>query len=566
MEPSRNFDLRLSGSLAVIEVEVVDSPAGQTTAPSILPCAISSETLTSLEAGDLTPGRHLGDALGERSLQPPDLPAIGRALWRCAFGAPAVAELWRASRGSVGPEGVLRLRLLIDSAELAALPWELLYDETLGRFLALDGQTPVTRFTRLPIPTSPWPQDRPLRLLFTGASPADMPTLAVAKEWTGIEQVLAPLLKEGRLETPQPIPQGATLPALLAALRRQVDIWHFAGHGADNGLAFADVRGRSNQGDAGMLGQMLAGEGVRLAVLNACRAGAGGGQAASVAGALLWAGVPAVVAMQATVSDTAADAFAGAFYDAIAVGQGVDQAVTAARKAMWATGTAEWWVPALFMRTPDGTLWKKATPHNEGDAPSTHKFPLPQRLVLICAIAMIIGGAILLAGQLLSGPGGEPPPASVASPVSEDVSVSQSQQQTSTVGEDEDGPSSMPADSTAALESPDTWKPSIAKGRTEKQELDGEWIAIYVVQPASPVYQGSAFVDRVDVLIETPYDRDDPTLTQRGCVFVRPFIVTFLGSELRFVGFPDMVREFYDFLVVKRSADFNVDSCTNLDE
>ncbi len=51
-----------------------------------------------------------------------------------------------------------------------------------------------------------------------------------------------------------------------------------------------------------MLGQMLAGEGVRLAVLNACRGGAGGGQAASVAGALVRAGIPAVIAMQADIT------------------------------------------------------------------------------------------------------------------------------------------------------------------------------------------------------------------------------------------------------------------------
>ncbi len=211
----------------------------------ILPEALT-DLRGDLQAGDLIPGRDLGDALGERSFQPPDLPDIGRALWRCAFGTPAVAEIWRASRASVGPDGVLRLRLLMDSAELAELPWELLYDETLGRFLALDAQTPVTRFTRLPIPSIPWPQDRPLRLLFTGASPADIPTLAVAKEWAGIEQVLVPLLKGGRLETPQPIPEGATLPALAAAMRRKVDIWHFAGHGVDDALVFNKDHGKPN--------------------------------------------------------------------------------------------------------------------------------------------------------------------------------------------------------------------------------------------------------------------------------------------------------------------------------
>jgi hypothetical protein len=331
-----NFDLHLAGTPAAVAAQVLDSPAGQTHGPITLPCAAPPA-------------------------EPDDLQAAGRALWRCAFGAPAVAELWRAS---VALSGTLRLRLVIDSPKLAALPWELLCDETLGRFLALDGRTPVTRFTRLPIPAIPWPQDRPLRLLFTAAAPAAQYTKVhiapqvVASEWQGIEQAVAPLVKGGRVEATGSL-AGATREGLLAALRRGVDIWHYLGHGEESRLLFVDAAGRVAPVDAAELGQVLAGEGVRLAVLNACRAGAGGGQAASVAGALLRAGIPAVVAMQAPISVDAALAFAGAFYDAIAVGQGVDRALTAGRKAIWAVGTAEWWIPALFMRTPDGRIWRE---------------------------------------------------------------------------------------------------------------------------------------------------------------------------------------------------------------
>jgi hypothetical protein len=325
-----NFDLHLAGALVSVTAQVLDSPAGQTPGPATLPCAAPAAW-------------------------PDDLQAAGRALWRCAFGAPAIAELWRAS---VATAKTLRLRLVIDSPELATLPWELLYDETLARFLALDGRTPVTRFTRLPIPAIPWPQDRPLRLLFTGAAPAALPRLDTAAEWAGIQAGLAPLVRADKLEA-SAIPEGATLPALLAGLRRGVDVWHFAGHGAESGLLFADAQNRLALADAGTLGQLLAGEGLRLAVLNACRAGAGGGQAASVAGALVRAGIPAVVAMQAEIGETAAQAFAAAFYDAIAVGQSVDRALTAGRKAIWAVGTGEWWIPALYMRTADGRIWQE---------------------------------------------------------------------------------------------------------------------------------------------------------------------------------------------------------------
>lgn len=339
MEPSHCFDLQIKGSLSGVAVEVLDSPAGQTAAPAVQPCS----------AGFGQPD-HLSTVAG--------LQSAGAALWRCSLGAPGVEGLWRASLAMGEPEGVLLLRLAIASPELAALPWELLFDESRGRFLALDGRTPVARYLRLSIAPLPWPVDRPLRLLFTGASPAGLSRLDVAGEGREIAAACAPLIAAGRWQS-RAVPEGATVPALLAALREGVDLWHFAGHGSDDGLIFCDARGKAALADAATLGQMLAGEGVRLAVLNACRAGAGGGQPASVAGALARAGIPAVIAMQADITSGAAAAFAAAFYDAIAGGQGVDRATTAARKAIWAAGTTEWWLPALFMRTPDGHIWQE---------------------------------------------------------------------------------------------------------------------------------------------------------------------------------------------------------------
>lgn len=57
----------------------------------------------------------------------------------------------RASIARVEPDGMLLLRHVIDEPELAALPWELLYNKALGRFLALAGHIPVARFVRQPI-------------------------------------------------------------------------------------------------------------------------------------------------------------------------------------------------------------------------------------------------------------------------------------------------------------------------------------------------------------------------------------------------------------------------------
>ncbi len=335
-----NFDLRLSGAAGAYTAEVQDSPAGQASSPVPTACDLAA----------CIPQSGTNEALQ----------AAGRGLWACAFGHPAIAELWRGSPAAAGHQGGLRLRLSIESPELAALPWELLYDEALGRHLALDGRTPVVRFVRLPFAAAPWPQGRPLRLLFTGASPRELLPLRVAAEWADMEAALAGSAQAGRLAL-DAVPEHATLATLLAGLRQGIDIWHFAGHGGETALVFEDRQGQAAAAEAGTLGMLLVGEGVRLAVLNACRTGTGGGAAASVAGALVHAEIPAVVAMQGALPDAAAAAFAGGFYAAIAAGQPVDRALTSARKAILALGGAEaacWWLPALFLRSPDGVLWQ----------------------------------------------------------------------------------------------------------------------------------------------------------------------------------------------------------------
>ena len=222
-----NFDLRLAGAAGACTAEVLDAPAGQTSGPQPSGCDLPA----------------IPDPA---AATPADLETSGRALWGCAFPG-QVAELWRASLAAAGEAG-LRLRLTVDSRPgLAAQPWELLFDPTAGRFLALDPGTPVVRYVRLPFAAGPWPQGRPLRLLCTGASPAGLPPLDVEAEAAALVQALAGPIRDGRL-TQTVIPAGATLPGLLAALRAGVDIWHFAGHGDQAGLVFDDGAGRASCG------------------------------------------------------------------------------------------------------------------------------------------------------------------------------------------------------------------------------------------------------------------------------------------------------------------------------
>lgn len=90
----------------------------------------------------------------------------------------------------------------------------------------------------------------------------------------------------------------------------------------------------------------------RLVVLNSCSSG----QAreddlfAGTAAALVRGGVNAVAAMQFTVSDTAAIAFARGFYTAMAAGRDVNKAANSGRVAIRGHGSLEWVTPVLYVR------------------------------------------------------------------------------------------------------------------------------------------------------------------------------------------------------------------------
>src|SRR5262249_12687956 len=80
---------------------------------------------------------------------------------------------------------------------------------------------------------------------------------------------------------------------------------------------------------------------------------------AGVAGSLVHREIPAVVAMQAEISDEAAIVFASTFYRRLATGLPVDASLAGARLAMLAehTDDIEGGTPVLFMRVPDGRLF-----------------------------------------------------------------------------------------------------------------------------------------------------------------------------------------------------------------
>ncbi len=138
-------------------------------------------------------------------------------------------------------------------------------------------------------------------------------------------------------------------------------VLHFVGHGdfdpqTEEGLlGFVGPDGRADWVEASRLADLLseAQPTPRLVVLNSCSSGETGidDLFSGTAAALVHSGIHAVAAMQFSVSDTAAIAFARGFYTALASGRAIDEAVRSGRISILGTpGTLEWLTPVLYLR------------------------------------------------------------------------------------------------------------------------------------------------------------------------------------------------------------------------
>lgn len=307
--------------------------------------------------------------------------AFGEALFRALF-AGQIGESLAVARDRTGRESDgLRLKLRIEAPELAVLPWEYLYDPEQAAFMGLSQRTPLVRSLALARSLPPLTVSPPLRILAMVAMPGDQNPLDVAEEQRRIETALASGRAAGRVELAWV--GGPTWRDLQRDMRSgRWHVFHFIGHGeldAERGegrLALADEQGRTERVGAGALGDLLAGNDLRLVVLNTCL----GAQPASddlfssTAATLLRRGLAAVVAMQHRVGDRTAIEFARTFYEAVADGSPVDAAVTDARQAINnAAGgdTVEWGTPVLYLNVIDADV---VAPREM--PPTSHPLPL----------------------------------------------------------------------------------------------------------------------------------------------------------------------------------------------
>ena len=367
----QNFDLHVTHDPAGYTARVLASPAGQATERFTLPWA----------AAELRqPLILLGDAV--RNLRPtPSGPAqaaplapkeLGAQLYAALCGSEVGVALLRSLDAAQDAGAGLRVRLrLSETPELAALPWEYLYDPTRDRFLALAGELSLVRYLELPEPERVLRVNPPLRILAVIADPTDLtPRLDVGREWALLQTALADLVAAGQVVLDR-LPT-ATADALQQRLRQdEVHVLHFIGHGwfeagqgsgstPNAGLLWEDEQTQARPLTADVLGVLLHGHpALRLLFLNACEGARSDNQDAfaGVAQHLVRQGLPAVIAMQFPITDVAAIRLAQEFYRALSDGYPVDAALTEARKAVYAQGSLlEWGTPVFFSRSLDNRI------------------------------------------------------------------------------------------------------------------------------------------------------------------------------------------------------------------
>jgi DNA-binding NtrC family response regulator len=280
---------------------------------------------------------------------------IGQQLYTAMLADPSARSALDSARNIAIEQGqhlALTLRFPDDAITLAAIPWELLWDDHQPVLLSRGQLSSCVRYMDLPqgLPIAP-SREQKLRLLAVGPSAGIPESLHVEEHnirRTGLQQ----LMDAGILVMEELYP--ATIDSLTDRLQdgAPVDILHFYGHGIwQDGLAhlaFDDGLLNANQ-----LASLF--KNIPLVVLFACRSATVGTDDlfTGIAPMLSTQGIPAVVAMQFTVPVTAANRFASRLYTNLANGESLQTAVAKARQALYMKHRASWYVPVLYIRSRD---------------------------------------------------------------------------------------------------------------------------------------------------------------------------------------------------------------------
>jgi hypothetical protein len=347
-----------------------------------VPSSGQTEPLGALDLSDVGLQTALADLQRGRMVQD-DLRALGQRLGAALLSG-RILDLLRTVRGAAAgqPDTGVRVRLRLAPAELAPLPWELLWlpDEADPLCVSVNGV--VTRYLEMDTPVRDLAAPRPVRVL--GVIPQGS-GLDIAGHKAALEQAVAGTGSEAGAALELSWLEGIVTPDRIrgALTRADIHVVHFIGHGSvKDGQPL--LRLNDNLGDdypvpaSTVAGFFRNRPGLRLVTLNACQ-----GAAADSANALMGLApqiaaqaVPAVVAMQWDIADWAAQKFAATFYTALCAGPEageVDTALTRARAALYddAPDSRAFATPVLLLRAEGGRLWEEDKMGDEDDADKT---------------------------------------------------------------------------------------------------------------------------------------------------------------------------------------------------
>lgn len=409
LQSYQDFDLHVTRELDGYVARLIASPVGQASTRFTLPWNTVTVRPPPSRFDQIATDIEFWCSASSQEATPLTPKELGSQLYAALCGGEVGVALLRSVDAAQAGGAGLRLRLhLNETPELAALPWEYLYDRTRDRFVVLAGELSLVRYLELPEPERVLHVTQPLCILAMLADPSDVsPRLDVAREWELLRTALADQVDRGQVQLD--CLTVTTADALQQRLRRgDVHILHFVGHGwaaAANGqtvtgLLCTDEAGNAQLLTADVLGVLLHDQPMlHLLFLNACSGASGDTRDAfrGMAQHLVRQGLPGVIAMQFPITDRAATRLAQEFYRALADGYPLDAALTEARKAVYALGgLSEWGTPVFFSRSAENRVLDRpedATGKAELLQPVIERKPFEPETVLVPAGPFRMGSA-----------------------------------------------------------------------------------------------------------------------------------------------------------------------------
>ncbi len=392
-----NFELEVGrGRGRQYPVAVTHSPVGEAQSTMRFPYDELALQKRLVVVRNALLGADLGP--GSQSLSPEEL--VVRDFGRDLFDALFTGEVRHCYEQSIEQarreDKGIRLKLRFQAPDLAALPWEFLYDPRQAEYICLSRNTSLVRYLEPPRAITPLDLSPPLRVLGMIAGPGGPESPDVAREKEQVEKALQSLRVRGLVELTWL--ESPTRHHLQEAMQHgDWHVFHFLGQGdfsrRDRLGDKSDVAPAGEESDirwlsAADLPRLLANHrSLRVVLLNA-REGARVAQPhdgallrnffSSTAALLVRQGTSAVLTVPYEISDETEIRLFRVFYEALALGIPVDAAVVGARKAINSTvaNVVEWGAPVLFIGSPDGLVFRPTGGLDTVQAETTEE-PLP---------------------------------------------------------------------------------------------------------------------------------------------------------------------------------------------